>query len=65
MIECQVAVLVCLTQDQFNSEEELQELELLNDVQDLASLCVVCPCLNSPRCPEICQGVGKGWGCLA
>ena len=40
-------------QDQFNSKEELQEPELLNDIQDSASLCVVHPCLNSPWCPEI------------
>ena len=48
-------------QDWFNSEEELRELELLNNIQDLASLCVMCPCLNSPQCPEIGRRVRKGW----
>ena len=52
-------------QDQFNSEGELQKPELLNDIQDLASPCVVHPCLNSPRCPEIGQRVGQGRRCSA
>ena len=52
-------------QDQFNSEGELRKPELLNDVWDLASPCVVHPCLNSPRCPEIGWRVGQGWRCSA
>ena len=53
-------------QDWFHSEEELREqLGLLNDVQDLASPCVVHPCLNSPWCPKIGWGVRIGWRCSA
>ena len=60
-----VARLSYICQDRFNSEGELQKPELLNNVWDLASLCVVHPCLNSPQCPKIGQGVGKGWRCSA
>ena len=53
-------------QDWFHSEEELREqLGLLNDVRDLASPCVVHPCLNSPWCPKIGWGVRIGWRCSA
>ena len=45
--------IVGICQDQFYSKDELQKLELLNNVQDLASLYVVHPCLGSPGCPEI------------
>ena len=52
-------------QDWFNSKGELRELELLNNIWDLASPGTVCPCLSSPWCPEISWRVRKGWRYLA